>query len=36
MRPLGVEWIHAERQTEVRTDKHDKVNNRFSQFFERA
>jgi hypothetical protein len=34
IRLVGVELFHADGKTDVRTDRHDEANNRFSQFFE--
>jgi hypothetical protein len=36
IRPVGAELLHAEGQTDGKTDRHDEVNSRFSQFSERA
>jgi hypothetical protein len=36
IRPVAAELFHADRRTDGRTDRHDEVNSRFSQFCERA
>ena len=36
MCPVGAELFHTKGQTDIRTDRHDETNNRFSQFCERA
>ena len=36
MRPLGVELFHTKGQTDIRVDRHEEANNRFSQFCEHA
>jgi hypothetical protein len=36
IRPVVAELFHADRRTERRADRHDEVNNRFSQFCESA
>jgi len=36
IRPVGAELFHADRRTDGRTDTHEEVNSRFSQFFKRT
>jgi hypothetical protein len=33
---MGAELLHADRQTDPQTDRHDEANSRFSEFCERA
>jgi hypothetical protein len=34
--PVGDEWFHADTQTDRRKSKHDKANNRCSQFLQQS
>jgi len=36
MRSVGAELLHADRQMDGQTARHDEANNRFSQFCDRA